>query len=67
MSFSDTVVSFTIRPMKTKCLKEMTEIDTFVSKTKPLGPEKRYLPLGKEEKAPISPTCLSSRSLVLCL
>lgn len=45
----------------------MTEIDTLVSKTKPFGPEKRYLPLGKEEKAPISPTCLSSRSLILCL
>lgn len=67
LSFSDTVVSLTISPMKTECLKEVTEIDTLVSKTKPFGPEKRYLPLGKEEKAPISPTCLSSRSLILCL
>lgn len=67
MSLADTVVSLTIRPMKTKCLKEVTEIDVFVSKTKPFSLEKRYLPLGKEEKTPISPTCLSSRSLVLCL
>lgn len=67
LSFSDTVVSLTISPMKTVSLKEMTEIDTFVSKTQPFGSEKRYLPLGKEEKAPLSRISLSSRSLILCL
>lgn len=67
LSFSDTVVSLTISPMKTVSLKEMTQIDIFVSKTQPFGPQKRYLPLGKDEKAPLSPICLRARSLILCL
>lgn len=45
----------------------MTEIDTFVSKTEPFGPQKRYLSLGKDEKAPISLVCLGSRPHILCL
>lgn len=54
-------------PTKTASLREMTEIDTFVSKTEPFGLEKRYLSLGKDVKAPISPVCLALRPHILCL
>lgn len=52
LSFSDTVVSLTINPMKTTCLKEVTEIDRLFPKQNLLVQRKDTCLLGKRRRLP---------------